>query len=477
MHELITMGAVALRDRLAAGEVAPLEVLDALEAHVAATDGPINALPTLCFDRARARAAEVSRGSLLAGMPLPIKDLTEVAGVRCTYGSPIFADHVPETSDILVERLEARGALVYAKSNTPEFGAGAQTFNPVLGVTRNPHDTTRTPAGSSGGAAAALATGQAWLAHGSDLGGSLRNPASFCGVVGLRPSPGRVAASPGARLDDTLSVEGPMARSVADCALLLDAMAGLDRRDPRSFDAPATPFLAAAREARPPARVAFSAGLGFMPVDPEVAAITQAAAARFAEAGTIVEEAHPDFSAVQDCFNVLRARAFAVSRYEDYATRRDLLKPDVVWNTEAGLALTPADIHRAETARTAMFRDAARFFDTYDLILCPTSIVPPFPVTQRYVAEVNGERLETYIAWLGIVAAATLISSPALSLPCGFTATGLPVGLQLIAPPRGEAALLSAAQVLEDILGLGTAPIAPRVTHDPAEDALAALMG
>jgi amidase len=468
MNPLIGMTAVALRDALAGGEVTPAEALDALEARVAEVDGAVNALPTRCFERARERAGAVRRDSLLAGMPVPIKDLTDVAGVRTTYGSPAFADHVPEASDVLVERLEANGALVCAKSNTPEFGAGAHTFNPVLGLTRNPHDTRLSAAGSSGGAAAALATGQAWLAHGSDMGGSLRNPASFCGVVGLRPSPGRVAKTPVARIDDTLSVEGPMARNVLDAALMLDAMCGVDARDPLSMEPPATPFLAAAREGHPPARVAFSATLGFMPVDGEVAAITEAAAMRFTEAGAAVEEGHPDLADAHEVFGVLRARSFATGLFDLYRTRRETLKPEIVWNVEQGLALSFEVLRRAETARARMFASATAFFRDFDLLLCPATVAPPFPVEERYMRSCAGVEFRTYVEWLGIVYAITLIACPALSLPCGFTRAGLPVGLQIVAPPRGEARLLGAARALEAILGLDLRPIDPRVRHDPA---------
>src|SRR6185312_13138597 len=270
----------------------------------------VNALPTLCFDRARSRAGELMKRKpgdrgLLAGLPVPIKDLTDVEGVLTTQGSPIYRDNFPARSDLMVERLESNGAVVYAKSNTPEFGAGANTFNEVFGATRNPWDLSRSAAGSSGGAAAALAAGMAWLAHGSDMGGSLRNPASFCGVVGLRPSPGRVARSRSAALGGMLSVEGPMARDVEDVALLLDAMAGAERRDPSSLPADGTSFLAAARGGPLPRRVAFSRDLGITPVEPEVARMVEAAAAKLAGAGIVVEEAHPDLGEAHDCFQVL----------------------------------------------------------------------------------------------------------------------------------------------------------------------------
>ena len=281
--DLIRLPARTVVDLLANGTISPLDCIDVLERRIAAVDTKVNALPVLCLERARERARQLmrqppERRGRLAGLPLPIKDLTAVEGVRTTHGSTIFATDVPRASDVLVEHLERQGAVVYAKSNTPEFGAGANTFNDVFGRTLNPWNTSRSAAGSSGGAAVALATGMAWLAHGSDMGGSLRNPASFCGVVGLRPSPGRVARSRSAALGGLLSVEGPMARDVEDVALLLDAMAGAERRDPSSLPADGTSFLAAARGGPLPRRVAFSRDLGITPVEPEVARMVEAAA-------------------------------------------------------------------------------------------------------------------------------------------------------------------------------------------------------
>jgi amidase len=464
---LVSETACAVVDKLKSGEVTPLDLLDALEARIQQVDDKVNALPTLCFDRARDHAKALmqkpagERG-VLAGMPVPIKDLTDVAGVRTTQGSPIYQDRIPETSDLLVTHLEANGGVIYAKSNTPEFGAGANTFNEVFGATRNPYDTSRSAAGSSGGAAVALATGTAWLAHGSDLGGSLRNPASFCGIVGLRPSVGRVAHTPAFAVDNTTSVQGPMARNVADLALMLDAMSGEHAADPRSLPAPATSFLSAARSGAKPKRVAYSPDFGITPVDPEVAAITRKAAQRFAEAGAIVEEAHPDLSEAHECFHVLRALSFAMSKTELLRTKRDLLKPEVIWNIEAGLKLTVDQIARAQAQRLAMTERMLTFFETYDLLLSPATIVAPFPVENRYVAECGGKTFGNYIEWLAIAYATTLTCTPALSLPCGFTASGLPVGLQIVAPPRAEARLLAGARVLEEILGVPTGPIDPR---------------
>jgi amidase len=460
--------ACAIVDQLNSGEITPLDLLDVLERRIAEVDGKVNALPILCFDRAREQAKTLmqqpagSRG-LLAGMPIPIKDLTNVAGVRTTQGSPIYKDHVPPRSDIVVERLEENGAVVYAKSNTPEFGAGANTFNEVFGATRNPFDLSRSAAGSSGGAAAALASGTAWLAHGTDMGGSLRNPASFCGVVGMRPSIGRVAHSPAFKIDRNLTVHGPMARNVEDLALLLDAMSGEHPADPLSLPSLPSSFLSAARSGKRPRRVAWSADLGITPVDPEVSAITRKAACRFAEAGAIVEEAHPDLREAHECFHVLRAFDFAVSKAALLRSHRDQLKPEVIWNIEEGLKLSVEQLERAEAQRLAMAMRTLEFFKTYDLLLAPATIVAPFPLENRYVAECAGRKFDNYVQWLGIVYAITLACCPALSLPCGFTASGLPVGLQVVAPPRGEAQLLAGARVLEDMLGLrGTTPIDPR---------------
>ncbi len=465
---LIRATACAIVEKLNSGEVTPLDLLDVLERRIAEVDGRVNALPILCLDRARTRAKALmqrpagSRG-LLAGLPIPIKDLTNVAGVRTTQGSPIYKDNVPASSDILVEHLEGQGGVIYAKSNTPEFGAGANTFNEVFGATRNPWDLSRSAAGSSGGAAVALATGTAWLAHGTDMGGSLRNPASFCGVVGMRPSIGRVAHTPAAKIDRNLGVHGPMARNVEDLALLLDAMSGEHPADPLSLPSLQSSFLSAARSGERPKRVAYSPDLGITPVDPEVAAITRKAAWQFAEAGAIVEEAHPDLREAHECFHVLRAFDFAISKAALLRSKRDQLKPEVIWNIEEGLKLSVEQLERAEAQRVAMTVRTLEFFKTYDLLLTPATIVAPFAVENRYVAECAGKKFDNYVEWLGIVYAITLVCCPALSLPCGFTSSGLPVGLQMVAAPRGEARLLAGARVLEDALGLrGTTPIDPR---------------
>ena len=468
--ELTQLSACEAVERLRAGEVSPLEMIDAALARIDAVDGEVNALPTLCADRARAHAKRIIEAGppedgaapWLGGLPIAVKDLVDVAGVRSTKGSPIYADHVPERSDVLVETLEARGAIVIAKSNTPEFGAGANTFNEVFGKTRNPWNRTRSPGGSSGGSAVALATGQVWLATGSDFGGSLRNPASFCSVVGLRASPGRVARGPRTHPFGGFSIEGPMARNVADLAMMFDAQIGHHPVDPISIPAPAVPFSAALEAPVAPSRVAFSRDLGVVPVASEVGDICAAAAKRFEDLGADVVEACPDLHDAVDIFRVLRAAQF-VSNYAPLLERhRDKLKPEMVWNIEEGLRLTANEISRAERARAVLYARVAAFFEDYDLLLCPATIVPPFDIECRYVTEVEGHTFETYVDWMAICFAITLTACPAISVPCGFTGDGLPIGLQMVGRPRGEAALLAAAYLFEQTAGIAhMTPIDP----------------
>ena len=467
--ELIGKAACEIVAALGSGSVTPLDCLDALERRIAAVNPKVNALPTLCFERGRAHARRLmrepaERRGVLRGLPVPVKDLIDVAGVRSTQGSPIFADRIAVQSDLLVDHLEAEGGIVYAMSNTPEFGAGANTFNEVFGRTLNPWNTSRSAAGSSGGAAVALATGMAWLAHGSDLGGSLRNPASFCGVVGLRPSPGRVAASPGTIIDSTLGVEGPMARNVEDVALFLDAMCGEAAGDPISLPRAGESFLEAARGGWRPKRVAVSRDLGITPVDPQVAALVMAAARKLEAEGVIVEEAHPDLSEAHRCFQTLRAYGFAVGKKPLLERHRALLKPEVIWNIEKGLALTIDDLLQAETDRARLFKRMLAFFETYDLLLTPATILAPFPVEQRYPTHCGGVAFGNYVEWLAIAYAITLVCCPALAIPAGFTREGLPVGLQIVAPPRAEGRLLAGGRMLEQVIGLGAiTPIDPRL--------------
>ena len=472
MEELIRLTAREAVHRLATRQVSPLEMIDAAERRIKETDGVLNAVPTLCFDRARAHAKKLmAEGApkdpppgYLYGLPIAVKDLVDVEGVRTTRGSRIFKDNISAHSDVSVRNLEARGAVVIGKSNTPEFGAGAQTFNEVLGTTTNPWDTRKTCAGSSGGAAVALAAGQVWLATGSDLGGSLRTPASFCSVVGLRPSPGRVAHGPNITPYDTMSVDGPMARNVGDCALFLDAMAGQFPEDPISQPAPALPFTGAVDRPTLPRRVAWTDFSRFGPINPEVRDICAKAARRFESLGVDMAEDTIDFGDPEEMFRVIRASSFLARQRANYEAHRDLMKPEVQWNIEEGLRVKVDDIAQAERARGELYQRATAFFRKYDILALPAAPIPPFDHTIRYPETVEGVKMPTYISWVRVSFAVTLTSLPAIVIPCGFTKEGLPVGLQLVGPPRGEARLLSAAAMLEAALGLGqVTPIDPRV--------------
>jgi amidase len=466
--DLWRLSACAAVDLLRRGKVTPRDLIDAALARIAATNPKVNALVTLGEARARAQAERlmalpVEARGMLAGLPIAVKDLNDVAGLRTTYGSPIFADNVPKRSDIMVETLEANGAVPLAMSNTPEFGAGANTFNEVFGETLNPWDTRLNCGGSSGGSAVALATGQVWLATGSDLGGSLRTPASFCSVVGLRPAPGRVAAGPGELRFDLLAVNGPMARNVEDVALMLDAMTGWSMEDPISLPKPEEPFLAAARRRQKPRKAALCLAPAGLPIEPAVAAACRAAADTLAAAGFVIEEASPDFGGVGDAFQTLRAVDYAAGMSSLLKLHRDKLKPDVIWNAEKGLALTPEQIGKAMLRRSRLYGDMVAFFQNYDVLILPAAPILPRDVKERWPREINGIALDNYVEWLKLAALVTMTSCPSLALPAGFAADGRPVGIQVVGKPRGEAALLGAALAMEDVLGVRDAvPIDPR---------------
>ena len=468
MDDLFRLSATETVSLLRRREVAPGELVEASIARIEAVDGAINALPIRCFERARRQAEELSAAPpsddsrALLGLPIAVKDYNDVGGVRTTYGSPIFADNIAQTSDATVARLERNGAIPMAKSNVPEW-AGGHTFNPVFGITRNPWNTGLSAGGSSGGSAAALASGAVWLATGNDLGGSLRTPASFNGVVGLRPGPGRVPRGSRLQAFDTLWVEGPMGRSVGDVALMLDAGAGHDPDDPLSFDGCEASFLAALEGGAMPRRVAFSPDLGIVPMAREVAGICEAAARRFAVLGAEVTGEVPDFSGALEGFQTLRAVLLGTMMGPLLEAHRERIAPEIVGNVERGMNVTPAQVFEAERARWQLYQRMVSFFESHDLLICPAASIPPFPVEQRYVEEIDGQPCETYIDWFAITFALTMTSCPVVSLPCGFTEEGLPVGIQIVGRPRGEAALLRAAQGLESILGVaGRLPTDPR---------------
>ncbi|MHB1595978.1 MAG: amidase [Streptosporangiaceae bacterium] len=467
MTEVWANDAVTLAGLVRRREISARAVIEAHIERIEAVNPVVNAIVTTTFERAVERAAEaddaVARGArpgLLHGLPVAHKDLVDTAGVRTTYGSLLFADHVPEQDELLVTRMAEAGAISLGKTNTPEFGAGSHTVNPVFGATRNPYDTGRSSGGSSGGAAAALAARMVALADGSDLGGSLRNPASFCNVVGLRPSPGRVPSWPVTDVADVLSVQGPMGRTVADVALLLAVLSGPDPRVPLALDAPPPALTDPAqlialldRDLRG-LRVAWSPDLG-LPVDPAVRSVLAPARQVLLDLGCVVEEASPDLSGADETFRTWRAFRFATSFADALRQHPHKLGANVAWNTERGLELTVADLSRASTLHAALAGRISEFFARYDVLACPATQVPAFEVGLDWVHEIDGLPMDSYLDWMRSAYLISPTGLPAMSVPAGFTAAGLPVGIQFVGRRRAEWSLLSVAYAFEQATGYG----------------------
>ncbi len=467
MSDLTQQSAITVVDLLAKGEISPIDALNAVEKRMDNVEGQINALPIRCFDRARQHAEKlmqkpVADRGLLAGLPVPIKDLNDVKGVRTTSGSMIKEKVVAKRSDILVENLERNGAIIYAKSNTPEFGAGGNTFNDVFGFTRNPHDLRLSAGGSSGGAAAALASGTAWLAHGSDLAGSLRTPASFCGVTSLRPSPGLIASGPSDVAFMVHPQHGPMARDVADLALFADAMVGESSEADLCKPVGGTSFRTAASQAKRPTRVAFSADLGITETSTEVLTACTAAMHKLEADGIEVVDQHPDLSDAEAAFSAPRALMYATTLGGNLAKNRKLLKPEVVWNVEEGLKLTGDAIRQSIAAQGRLFQQASQFMRDFDLLICPAAIILPYPVELRYPGFDEGVPTHEYFRWLSIVYSITATTLPVITIPCGKSTDGLPIGIQLVGAAHSEKKMFALASYIEKVLPNVPKPIDPR---------------
>jgi amidase len=456
--ELCYTGAKKLARLIRARKVSATEVMHAFIARIEAVNPRVNAIVTFLPERALKRAKALDRkGAMagpLAGLPVAHKDIVPTKGIRTTFGSPIYEHHVPDVDHVIVERLREAGAILVGKTNTPEFATGAQTFNPIFGATRNPYDLSKTSGGSSGGAAAAVASGMLPFADGSDLGSSLRNPASFCNVVGFRPTPGRVPNWPFPNAWDTLWSLGPIARTVEDTALLLSAMAG---PDPRS---PTTHAEAGALFARPLARdfrkvrVAWTPDLGgAFPVDSRVTRALAPARGVLASLGCSVEDAAPDLSDADEAFQVQRAVGFVEAYGELLETKRALMKDTVVWNIEQGLKLDAARIANANVLRSRVFHALRSFLERYEFLVLPAVQVPPFPVDQPYVTEIDGAKLGNYMEWMKSSYLVTATTHPAISVPSGFTDEGLPVGLQIVGRYRDDFGVLQLAHAFEGATG------------------------
>ncbi len=472
LQDLCFTDAVTLSRMVQSRQIAIMELVSAFLEQIRRINPQVNAIPTLLPEKALREAEHADRMLTqgepigpLHGLPLAVKDLVETRGIRTTRGSPIYKDFVPDRDALLVERLKNAGAIIIGKTNVPEFGAGSQTFNRVFGPTRNPYDLTRTAGGSSGGAAAALACGMVPLADGSDLGGSLRNPASFCNVVGFRPSRGRVPRWPVELAWSSLAVEGPMARSVRDLALMLSVLAGPDPRDPLSNDEPGERFLQPLERDWKGVRIAWTPDLGHYPVEVAVRDTCQASLAMFTQLGCQVTEASPDLTDVDEIFQVLRAWSFAYSLRSEYATKRHLLKDTVIWNIEQGMRLSGLDLAATEAKRTALYRRVDAFMGDYDYLLLPVSQVAPFSVDIEWIREINGVAMDTYIDWMASCYAITVTELPAISVPCGFTPNGLPVGLQIVGRRRADFSVLQLAHAFEQLTQVGR--VRPSLVQEP----------
>ena len=460
-QELCEMSAVELTSRLARKQVSAREVMSAHLARIERVNPKINAIVTLVAEQAIAGAAKaddtIMRGEaigVLHGLPVAHKDLVDTAGIRTTHGSPFYRDNVPTRDALIVTKMRAAGAITLGKTNTPEFGAGSQTFNTIFGATRNPYDVTKTCGGSSGGAAAAVAARMLPIADGSDTGGSLRNPPAFCNVVGLRPSPGRVTRESGAW--SPLSVSGPIARTVADAALFLSAIAGADPRYPLTIDDDPARFRAPLGKDFKGVRVAWWRGLGGIPFEPEIRRVVDANRKVFEDLGCTVEEAEPDFTGVDEAFPLLRYVANH-ARFEPLVRQRpEWVKDTIKFEVAQAERATGPDIGRALARQSQMFSQSRQFFERYAYFILPVTQVEPFDVNTPYPTQIAGTPMTSYIDWMRSCWYVTLMSNPAISVPAGFSASGLPVGVQIVGRHRDDLSVLQLAHAFEQATGHGT---------------------
>jgi amidase len=452
--ELCFMSAVDLADGIRRKKFSAREVMTAHLAQIDRVNPRVNAIVTLVADRAMADAARADEltakgGSLgvLHGLPVAHKDLVDTAGIRTTRGSRFYQDHVPTRDALIVQRIRAAGALTLGKTNTPEFGAGSQTFNAVFGATRNPYDLSRTCGGSSGGAAVALACGMVPIADGSDTGGSLRNPPAWCNVVGIRPAPGRVPAESGSW--SPLSVQGPLARSAADLALFLSAIAGPDPRSPLSIQEDGARFRASLDRNFKGVRVAWWRGLGGIPFDPEIRRVVDAQRGVFEQLGCSVEDAEPDFDGVAEAFPVLRYAANHPQYAPLVAQNPDWVKDTIKFEVAQAERLKASDIGRAMARQARMHEQSRQFFERFEYFVLPVTQVIPFDVNTEYPTSINGVAMASYVDWMRSCWYITFMATPAMSVPAGFTSDGLPVGLQLVGRHRSEWSVLQLAHAFE----------------------------
>ncbi len=457
---LCYLTATELALKIRSGEISAVETMEAHLAQIEKVNPQVNAIvtlvPELALEQARKADEKLVKGGEvgpLHGLPVAHKDLVPTKGIRTTFGSPIFQDFVPEEDALLVERIRNAGGISLGKTNTPEFGAGSQTFNQVFGVTKNPYDLSKTCGGSSGGAAVSVACRMLPFADGSDLGGSLRNPTNFCNVVGFRPSVGRVPSWPNEAGWNSFAVDGPIARTVEDTALMLSVLAGPDARSPICLPESGNIFQQSLERNLKGLRIAWSADLDGLPVDSRVTKTLEAQREVFEDLGCIVEEGFPDFSDADEIFKTFRAWYFELKLASLLPEHREKMKETVIWNIESGMKLSGPELGRAEVKRTALFHRVREFMQNYDFLALPVSQVPPFPLEHEYVSEINGMKMETYLDWMRSCYYISVTGQPAISVPSGFTNDGLPVGLQLVGRPQDDLGVLQLAYAFEKATG------------------------
>ena len=460
--DICFMRAVDISDALRKKQLSAREVMQAHLKQINRVNSKVNAMVTMVPEdelMAQAAAADeaLSKGKWLGplhGLPVGVKDLHETKGIRTTSGSPLHKDDIPDYDCRVVQREKEAGAIVIGKTNVPEFGLGSQTFNPVFGATHNPYDLTKTCGGSTGGGCVALATGMVPLADGSDMGGSLRNPPNFCNVVGLRPSPGRVPDVPSHLGWFTLSVSGPVARNVTDCALLLSVLAGYDHHSPISIEQPGTQFMQPLERSFQGVRVAMFKDMG-LPWDPEVKSAVQAQRKVFESLGCTVIDAEPDFTDANECFLAWRHWSVELSFGDLIATKGDQLNEYIHWHVDEGRKLTGSQLSRLEASRTALFQRLTNFKGEYDFFIMPVSQVLPFDVNQHYPKEIAGVKMENYLAWMKSAYYISAAGNPAMSVPCSFSDTGLPIGIQIVGRHHDDWGVLQLGYAFEQATEVG----------------------
>ena len=460
-QEICFMTAVEMVNCLRFGDLSARQIMVAHLDQIKRINPKVNAIVTLCAEEAMKQAAVADEALVhnrkevgpLHGLPIAHKDLTLTKGIQTTFGSPVFQDFIPDQDGLIIERLKQAGAITVGKTNTPEFGAGSQTYNEVFGETLNPYDISKTCGGSSGGAAVALACGMQPIADGSDMGGSLRNPASFCNVVGFRPSPGRVPVWPSLTGWFPISVQGPMARTVEDVSLMLSAIAGPDPRSPISISESGDVFKQSLDRDFSGVHIAWSQDLGEFPVDKRITKAIEGQKSVFESIGCVIIDDQPDFTDADEIFKIWRAWHFELAYAELLETHRDQIKDTVIWNIEEGQKLSGVEIGRAEIKRTQLYQRIREFMEKSEFLVLPVSQVPPFDIRQRYVTEINGVDMETYIDWMKSCYYISITGLPSISVPCGFTSEGLPVGIQIVGRHQDDFGVLQLAYAFEQSTG------------------------